>query len=77
MPTCYVLIRSKPGMENKVFQQLKEIPGFKDSHILFGDYDIITKLEGESFDQIGQDVIEQIRQLDGVVDTKTFPCTTF
>ena len=64
-------------MENVVFMNLRKIPGIQDSHILFGDYDIITKLESESFDQIGLDIIERIRKIEGVVDTKTFPCTTF
>jgi anthranilate phosphoribosyltransferase len=77
MPVCYVLIRSQPGKENVVFKNLKKIPGIHDSHILFGDYDIITKLESESFDQIGLDIIERIRKIEGVVDTKTFPCTSF
>lgn len=64
-------------MENAVFNNLKEIPGIQDSHILFGDYDIITKLESDSYDQIGLDIIEKIRKIEGVIDTKTFPCTTF
>jgi DNA-binding Lrp family transcriptional regulator len=64
-------------MENTVFKNLRKIPGIQDSHILFGDYDIITKLDGESFDQIGLDIIDRIRKIEGVVDTKTFPCTTF
>ncbi len=34
-------------------------------------------LEGESFDEIGLDIMERIRSIEGVVDTKTFPCTSF
>ena len=77
MATCYVLIKSQPGMETKVFQSLKKIPGILDSHILFGDFDIISKLEEKDFEQIAEDIIEKIRKIEGVLETKTFPCTQF
>jgi DNA-binding Lrp family transcriptional regulator len=77
MAICYILIRSKPGMETKVFQKLKDIQGIQDPHILFGDFDIITKIESEKFEDIAEKIVDRIRQIDGVVDTKTFPCTEF
>jgi DNA-binding Lrp family transcriptional regulator len=77
MATCYILIKSKPGMETKVFQKLKKMSGIKDSHILFGDFDIITKIESRDFDKIAENVIEKIRKIEGVLETKTFPCTEF
>ena len=64
-------------MENKVFQKLKKIRGIQDVHILFGEFDIITKIESKSFEKIGRAVMAQIRSIDGVQDTKTFPCTNF
>ncbi|HEC82042.1 MAG TPA: Lrp/AsnC family transcriptional regulator, partial [Thermoplasmatales archaeon] len=38
---------------------------------LFGEYDIIAKLEADDFDSIGSVVIKKIRAIAGVLDTKT------
>lgn len=77
MVICYILIKSQPGMETQVFQKLRKVKGINDPHILFGDYDIITKVERPDLDQVAENVIEDIRKIEGVVETKTFPCTQF
>ncbi|UCH90095.1 MAG: Lrp/AsnC ligand binding domain-containing protein [Thermoplasmata archaeon] len=77
MAVCYILIRTQPGMETKVFQGLKKIQGIDEAHILFGDYDIISKLELPDFDEIADNIIDRIRKIDGVLDTRSFPCTQF
>jgi len=39
-------------------------------HSLFGEYDLITKIEAENYESIGQ-IIIKIRTIDGIIDTKT------
>lgn len=77
MPMCYILIKSQPGMETQVYKNLKKISAIQDIHILFGDFDIITKMESDNFDKIGEEIVEKIRKINGVIGTKTFPCTKF
>jgi DNA-binding Lrp family transcriptional regulator len=40
-------------------------------HPLFGEYDLIAKLEAKNFNLLGQIVVDKIRTIPGVVDTKT------
>ena len=40
-------------------------------HPLFGEYDILVKIECLDIDSIGEVVIKKIRSLSGIVDSKT------
>jgi len=40
-------------------------------HPLFGEYDLIAKIETEDFNKLGQIVVDRIRTIKGVIDTKT------
>lgn len=44
---------------------------------LFGDYDLIAKVEASTFDEIGDVVVKHIRSIEGVKATKTLARMTF
>lgn len=67
----FVLVTTASGKERLVFEDMGKIPEVKDVHPLFGEYDIIAKLEGESHEHIANVVVDKIRTLPGVLDTKT------
>lgn len=68
----FVLVTTTAGMERMVYEALSEhIPEVKDVHPLFGEYDIIVKVEAESHEAIGNVVVDSIRKIPGVIDTKT------
>ena len=71
MAVGYVLINVKPGLELQVFETIKAMDGIADVDLLFGDYDIIVKIVAESMGTIAKIVVENIRQVDGVDNTKT------
>ncbi len=71
MAVGYVLINVSPGKEFEVHQKLEQLDSVKDATLLFGDYDIIAKLQAEDLSGIAVVVVENIRQIDGVIDTKT------
>ena len=71
MAIGYILITTQPSKEMVVYNQLKEIAEVDEVHPLFGEYDIIAKLKGENADTIGQMVVEKIREIDGILETKT------
>ena len=48
MAVGYVLVNVSPGQEYQAFQTIKELENVSDATLLFGDYDIIIKLEAES-----------------------------
>jgi DNA-binding Lrp family transcriptional regulator len=58
-------------MERMVYEVIKDIEEVKDAHPLFGEYDIILKLDAESHDKIASIVVDSIRKIPGVIDTKT------
>ena len=71
MAVGYVLINVKPGSEMTVYEAVKVLEMVEDATLLFGDYDLLVKMTSESMGGIGAAVVENIRSIDGVLDTKT------
>jgi len=44
---------------------------------LFGEYDLIAKIKADDFEKLGKIVVDQIRSIEGVIDTKTLTGTKF
>ncbi len=61
----------EPGMEFSVFETVKELDKVADATLLFGDYDIIIKVIAEDMSAIAAFVVENVRQVEGVLNTKT------
>ncbi len=68
---AFVLIQTKPQMEHAVYNKLVKIKDIIEVHPLFGEYDLITKIEAKDFDTLGKIVVNKIRNIEGVKDTKT------
>jgi DNA-binding Lrp family transcriptional regulator len=71
MATGFALLSISPLKEKEVFEALKNMPEVTEVHPLFGEYDILVKIECGDIDQIGEVVIKKIRSLNGIVDSKT------
>ncbi|ADD08300.1 Lrp/AsnC ligand binding domain-containing protein [Candidatus Aciduliprofundum boonei] len=71
MAIGFVLISTAPGKEHEVYNELKKIPEIVELHPLFGEFDLIAKLDTKDFNELGTIVVEKIRMIDGVIDTKT------
>lgn len=71
MAVGYVLINVAPGKEHEVYLAVKDMAHVSDATLLFGDHDLIVKLEAESLATIAKSVVEAIRQVPGIIDTKT------
>lgn len=71
MAIGYVLINVKPGSELEVHGEVSKLDIVKDASLLFGDYDLLVKLSADSMSEIAASVVEKIRSIDGVIDTKT------
>tara|TARA_B100001175_G_scaffold58263_1_gene47022 strand:+ start:835 stop:1068 length:234 start_codon:yes stop_codon:yes gene_type:complete len=77
MAVGYVLLNVAPGVEHDVYLQLQQLESVSDATVLFGDYDLIVKLEAVDLSSIAKAVVESIRQIPGVVDTKTLAGAEF
>jgi len=74
MSVGYVLINVEPGAEYEVYNAASELPFVVDANLLFGDHDLILKIEAENMGVIARLVVDNIRSIDGVLNTKTLAC---
>ena len=67
----FVLISAAADRGLDVYDRVRRLPGVRELHPLFGEYDLIAKLEATDADALGALVADGIRSIDGVADTKT------
>ena len=77
MAIGYVLLNVSPGAEHDVYMYLQKLESVSDATVLFGDYDLIVKLEATDLSSIAKAVVESIRQIPGILDTKTLAGAEF
>jgi len=71
MAIGFALLSISPLHEKTVYETLRNIPEVTEVHPLFGEYDILLKIECPDIDSIGEVVISKVRSIKGVMDTKT------
>ena len=71
MTIGYVLIITSPMHEHEVYNKLLKNKKIKEIYPLFGDYDLIIKIDFDDFQSMGEFIVNEIRSLNGVIDTKT------
>ena len=74
MSVGYVLVNVEPGSEVEVFNTASVLSFVTDANLLFGDHDLIVKLEADNMGDIARLVVESIRAIPGVLNTKTLAC---
>ena len=67
----YILIKTKPGKECEVYDELKKVPEVVDFHQLLDEYDLIAKIKANDFDKVRLIIVNKIRHIKGIIDTKT------
>jgi len=60
---AYVLIALKTCDENKVLDSLKQLPEVEEAHVLFGEWDIIAKVNVNGTEDLAAFMIEKVRTL--------------
>ena len=77
MAIGFILISTAPAKEHEVYNELMKVKEIVELHPLFGEYDLIAKIQADDFNTLGQIVVNKIRSIDGVADTKTLTGTKF
>jgi DNA-binding Lrp family transcriptional regulator len=77
MAIGFILINVAPAQEHEVYNKLSKIPQIIELHPLFGEYDLIAKIEADDFEELGTIIVNKIRSITGVLDTKTLTGLTF
>lgn len=71
---AYILVSLQEANEEKMLEKLLKNPEVKDAKIVFGEWDMIVKIELETTEELGKFVMEKIRHLDGVRMTSSLIC---
>ena len=76
MPMAFVLVNTEIGFEDEVIEQIRKVDAAKEVYAVYGLYDIVAKIEGESMAELRKVVTDQIRRLDKVRSTLTMIAMT-
>tara|TARA_B100001079_G_C16323423_1_gene475724 strand:+ start:873 stop:1106 length:234 start_codon:yes stop_codon:yes gene_type:complete len=71
MAIGFVLITTKPGQEKMVRDKLEKIEYVTSGWMLFGEYDLIARVQADDEFQLTRCIVEDIRPMEGIADTKT------
>jgi DNA-binding Lrp family transcriptional regulator len=68
---CYIMINTKPKFEHRVCESLAKTPEIIEFFPLLGKHDIIAKLKVDDYEKLGSFIINKIRRIEGISETKT------
>jgi DNA-binding Lrp family transcriptional regulator len=73
----YVLITTATGKEAQVLEQMRKLPQIGEVHQLFGQYDMIARIETTDYDRMCDIVLSKVRTIQGITGTRTLICARF
>jgi len=68
--TSYVLVVTEVGKEHEVVQELLKIEGVTVAQTVYGEFDVITKVECDNLKDLDA-AITKIRKINGIIRTMT------
>ena len=75
MPKAFALIKTRDTKEHEIYNKLIKTKEIKEIHPLFGSYDLIIKIDLENLETLGKLIVDKIKIIDGIIDTKTLTGT--
>ncbi len=76
MVTGLVLVKLVPGKEKHVLTKLRTIKEVVHMSAVFGRWDLVLDMETHDLEQLSQVVVNQIRNIPGVLSTETLVTTS-
>ena len=71
MITVYVLLRIKPGTDRNVLRNVKKLTQVKAVETVYGEYDMLIKVEIETLETLDSFIFDTIRTIEGVEASTT------
>ena len=71
MVTAFVFITTKTGKEKEVLNKLLRNESVREATAVYGDYDIVAKVETDSLDRLNEMIIKNLRAMSDVSSTNT------
>lgn len=76
MVTGLVLVKLVPGKEKQVLTKLRNIKEVVHMSAVFGRWDLVLDMETHDLEQLSQVVVNEIRNIPGVLSTETLVTTS-
>jgi DNA-binding Lrp family transcriptional regulator len=74
MVRAYIMVKTAAGKSEALLDAAQSLSGVTEAHIVAGKYDIIIEAQGEEVYDVMHSVATDVRDLDGVADTRTYIC---
>jgi DNA-binding Lrp family transcriptional regulator len=71
MDTAFILLKTEPSREREVYLALSEIGSVVETHALYGEYDLLARVQCENSKELTVLLMETMRQIVGVRETET------
>lgn len=68
------MVKTATGTSAELQDSIRDMHGVVDARVVAGKYDIIVEAEGEEVYSVIHTVATDVRELDGVTDTRTYIC---
>jgi DNA-binding Lrp family transcriptional regulator len=68
---AFVMIVAEIGKEGEVLSELKKIEQVKEASLVYGVYDIVAKVEAETWEKLKEAITSKIRRLNSVRSSLT------
>lgn len=75
MISAYLLARVKPNKDRDVLENLRRLGPVKETATLYGEYDVIAKLQVETLEDLDAFIFDTVRTIAGVEATTTLIAT--
>jgi len=71
-----IMVKIVPGHERRIHRILKGLAGIRKMYLLFGDFDLFLEVHVDGLLTLNG-LVETIREMEGVVTTRTIVAQTF
>ena len=71
MAVGFVLITTEPGQEVSVREMVAQVECVKGLWVVFGNFDCFVKVEADEESELTEAIVQGIRSVPGIVDTRT------
>ena len=71
MVSAVVLLNTDLGAQDKVLERLRLVDGVEEAHALYGVYDLLVKIKGNSIDKLKEITKFRIKPIAGVNSSLT------
>ena len=71
MPNAFLLLNTMPGEEVRVRESVAQLDCVKGVWVVFGNFDCFVKLEADEEAKLTEAIVKGIRNVPGIVETRT------